>query len=182
MSIYNPATGETPSPKNAQTLTRAMSAKGYSDPQWATYNQWRSLGRQVQRGEKSTRITAPRGRDGDTGRSRFGKLPMFNIAQTKPVEGAEPDPVPAVAEAPSAPVIAVSVARPTDGAMVPADRERAATAGEIADPSPVTRAPRKAAAKRARKPRKKAPPRVGMLAEITAQLRANAREHDAIAE
>lgn len=74
----NPKRNEDYKGKNAEILARA----GYSDPRWATFREWISLGRVVHKGQKGTKIARIRGKDAKTGAARFGRGSVFNFEQT----------------------------------------------------------------------------------------------------
>jgi len=95
-----PWVGMTGTPLNASTnrpyrgVNRFTLGWSASTPYWATYNQWKSLGAQVQKGSKAEYIIAPRiGKDAKTGEDKifgWGAFPVFNLTQ---VDGWTPDDV-----------------------------------------------------------------------------------------
>lgn len=87
---YNATTGANYHGINTIMLWNAQLLRQFSRPAWATYNQWRGVGGQVQRGARSVRgikvVTV--GRDPeveDSGFSTVKAFPLFNIDQ---VDGA----------------------------------------------------------------------------------------------
>lgn len=70
-----------------------LQSTGYSDNTWATYRQWKSLGYQVQKGEKGTKIikfVKVERKDKKTGKVEEKLAPkgytVFNIAQVAEIE------------------------------------------------------------------------------------------------
>lgn len=89
----NPITGRTLKAENIDALDQAMRARRFSEPKWATFQQWKGTGRTVKPGETGVALE---GSSGFTWR-------VFNISQTEEGEGK--------AEAPRA--SAVIAPRPT---------------------------------------------------------------------
>ena len=84
---------------NIIQLLTAQEEKGYKTPVWATFNQWKSAGGMVRKGEKSTKILRPvfskGGIDEETGESKAGRLvgyavdSVFNLDQIDGVDRAK---------------------------------------------------------------------------------------------
>src|SRR5581483_8632610 len=79
---------------NVLNLTLAAQLAGYPASLWASYNQWRSAGAQVRKGEKATAIILfkpvtkiEKGEDGDADKTKTFPLlktwSVFNIAQVE---------------------------------------------------------------------------------------------------
>lgn len=83
---HNALTGAYYGGSNVKTLMDA----GYTSGKWATYRQWASLGRQVNKGEKSTKCRKfGEKKDKKTGKSKsfFAGFSLFNISQVSRVDG-----------------------------------------------------------------------------------------------
>lgn len=85
---HNPTTGAVYSGQNPQILLAAQNEHGYETAQWAGYGQWRAAGRQVRKGEKSTRLKrVVKVKCKRTGEEKIAvkSLRVFNLAQTDAV-------------------------------------------------------------------------------------------------
>lgn len=84
----NPVTNRPFTRGNADRLATAASESDYASTQWATFNQWKTAGRIVRKGEHGTRCLLPvieRTADGEdvaTGRIRKS-FTVFNLEQTE---------------------------------------------------------------------------------------------------
>jgi hypothetical protein len=87
---HNPTTGAEYSGGNVTTLVGAQEDAGHTTAQWAGYGQWKAAGRQVRKGEKSTRLVrvfekkAAKGEK--KGRKGVACPRVFNIDQTDAAE------------------------------------------------------------------------------------------------
>lgn len=82
---FNPTTGNEYSGDNTILLMMAADAGNYPTHEWAGYEQWKAAGRQVRKGEKSTKIRrVVVAKDRKTGEPRkcVTTLSVFNRAQT----------------------------------------------------------------------------------------------------
>ena len=80
---YNAKTKEHYSESNTLTLI----ASGYQLPQWATYRQWASIGYQVKRGSKGTRLKRVCTKEEKGKVKKYVKgFTVFNLAQVKPMD------------------------------------------------------------------------------------------------
>lgn len=80
-STGNPYTGS-----NIKSLLDAQLDAEYPSPQWAGYNQWLSVGRQVRKGETGTRIVmVVTKKNKKTGKKEkvIKTRAVFNLAQTE---------------------------------------------------------------------------------------------------
>ena len=86
---FNAVTGNSYSENNTLLLIQA----GFDAPEFATYKQWQSVGRQVRGGVKGTRLVRVVTINNDTKRERqtVRNFSVFNIDQTDAVEGFESD-------------------------------------------------------------------------------------------
>ena len=86
---YNAITGNSYSENNTLLLIQA----GFDAPEFATYKQWQSVGRQVRGGVKGTRLVRVVTINKDTKRERqtVRNFSVFNISLTDAVEGFEGD-------------------------------------------------------------------------------------------
>lgn len=78
---------------NAARLLEASEGAGYVSNEWATFVQWKSVGRSVRKGERGTKVLLPQVIKSDEGESTStGKIirsyTVFNIEQTEPIENA----------------------------------------------------------------------------------------------
>lgn len=86
---YNPTTGREYTGGNAPLL-----AVAFADPRWAGFNQWAAAGRMVRKGETATKILmvierkddAPAGTVTDEKKRTCRQVPVFNWAQTEPMD------------------------------------------------------------------------------------------------
>ena len=88
-SPFNAVTGNTYSENNTLLLIQA----GFEAPEFAAYKQWQSVGRQVRKGEKGTRLVRVVVYHKDTPKERTAikHFSVFNISQTDAIEGFEGD-------------------------------------------------------------------------------------------
>lgn len=107
----NGVTGDAYRGVNILTLWVESQLRGYSDPNWATYIQWQSVGKQVRKGEKAAigvvwKPWEPKdgqeqpvdAEEGENRRRMFGRaFALFNASQ---IEGYEPPVIPEVPEQP----------------------------------------------------------------------------------
>ncbi|HRJ34238.1 MAG TPA: zincin-like metallopeptidase domain-containing protein [Fimbriimonadaceae bacterium] len=107
----NAVTGDGYRGVNILTLWVESQLRGYTDPHWATYLQWQSVGKQVRKGEKAAigvvwkpwepKDGQEQPAEGDADESRvrmFGRaFPLFNASQ---IDGYEPPVAPDIPEMP----------------------------------------------------------------------------------
>jgi len=81
---FNCTTGAPYSMNNTALLLQS----GFASPEWATYRQWLSAGRQVEKGQVSTRLkrVCVKQRKDGTDKKYVKTFSVFNIEQTKEVE------------------------------------------------------------------------------------------------
>ena len=93
--IYNATNQHVYSPANLQTLAEAMAARNWPTGEFTGFNQWRSNGRTVRRGEKGVPVVMfvdkNLTKDGIEEKVKVRKVKfVFNIAQTEVATEAAP--------------------------------------------------------------------------------------------
>lgn len=82
---YNEVTGADYSVGNMLDLFTAQLENDYTTGQWAGYKQWKEIGRQVSRGQKSTKVCLLINDKKKPGKKKMIFLSVFNVDQTEAV-------------------------------------------------------------------------------------------------
>ncbi len=88
--IYNATNNHLYSAANVETLAQAMAAHGWPTGEFAGFNQWKTAGRSVRRGEKGVPVVMfvdkTLTKDGQQEKVKVRKVKyVFNVAQTEPI-------------------------------------------------------------------------------------------------